>query len=108
MTDNLIVKNESRYFFWKKHLSAWKQSGISKKKYCLQNNLALSTFGYWIQKIRMLESDNDNLVEIKIKDSIPSDKPLELIVGERVKIKLTNNFNSNLLKETLKVLGVKI
>jgi len=31
-------------------IELWKESGISQKKYCLQNHLSFNTFKYWQKK----------------------------------------------------------
>jgi hypothetical protein len=31
-------------------IELWKESGLSQKKYCSQNNLSFSTFKYWQKK----------------------------------------------------------
>jgi len=31
-------------------IELWKESGISQKNYCIQNNLSLNTFKYWLNK----------------------------------------------------------
>lgn len=34
------------------HMRAWQQSGISQKKYCLDQNIAYHLFHYWYRKYR--------------------------------------------------------
>ena len=33
-------------------IDAWKQSGLSQKQYCLQNNIAYHIFHYWYKRYR--------------------------------------------------------
>jgi hypothetical protein len=33
--------------FWRRHLAAWHESGLSQAAYCCQQDISLSSFGYW-------------------------------------------------------------
>jgi hypothetical protein len=33
--------------FWRRHLAAWRDSGLSQAAYCRQQDVSLSSFGYW-------------------------------------------------------------
>jgi hypothetical protein len=47
--------------------SGWQQSGLSKKEYCLKNNLSPSAFFYWIKKLAFKEDPSaDSFQEIKV------------------------------------------
>ena len=39
------------------------KSGLSQKKFCLEENIPYSTFGYWVKKFR---SKNNGFAEIKV------------------------------------------
>jgi transposase-like protein len=47
------LQERTRYTFeqWKEFIDDWKQSGLSKDAYCLQKNLALTTFFNWSKKL---------------------------------------------------------
>lgn len=47
-SQNFFPKNE----YWQNHFKEWQESGLSKRRYCLDNGLAISTFSYWIRKFR--------------------------------------------------------
>ena len=33
--------------FWRRHLAAWRDSGLSQAAYCRRQDISLSSFGYW-------------------------------------------------------------
>ncbi|HEV7775842.1 MAG TPA: IS66 family insertion sequence element accessory protein TnpB [Luteibacter sp.] len=37
--------------FWRRHLAAWRDSGLSQAAYCRQMDVSLSSFGYWRGKL---------------------------------------------------------
>ncbi len=45
------VRDDRKEAFWRKHVEAWKRSGMSKRAYCLQNNLTASSFNAWNREI---------------------------------------------------------
>lgn len=36
--------------YWRNHISSWKRSGLTQREYCLEEEIAISTFSYWIRK----------------------------------------------------------
>jgi hypothetical protein len=51
---------------WRRHVEAWRESGLSQADYCRQQNLNRKTFSLWTRRVR------DDL-------SMSKDSPLELI-----------------------------
>lgn len=56
-----IAEDES---FWKRHAGLHQSSGLTRKKYCLLNNVNYDRFGYWLGKFTRQSS---SLVAIKLK-----------------------------------------
>ncbi len=44
---------ESKELFWQQHLENFKASGMSRKKYCLDNKLNYDRFSYWIKRLSL-------------------------------------------------------
>ena len=42
----------SKAAFWRRHLVAWRNSGLSQAAYCRRDGLSLACFGYWRGKLR--------------------------------------------------------
>ena len=51
---------------WRRHVEAWRESGLSQADYCRQQNLNRKTFSLWTRRVQ------DDL-------SLSKDSPLELI-----------------------------
>lgn len=101
MANDKKIRNEKMYL-WKRHIESWRQSELSQRKYCLDNNLNKNTFGYWVQRLKSLGKDND-LVEVNIKN--PLSDSIELTIDDFVKIKVKEGFNPILLKKIIAVFG---
>jgi len=55
---------------WIKHVEAWKESGLTRKMYCQENDVKASTFNTWVRCYRdTLQENASDLVEIKPKRS---------------------------------------
>ena len=64
------------------HLKSWQQSGLSRKAYCLENNIPYFTFQYWRDKLIFgkskkrfiqfkVKSPDDTLLSSKIEFHVP-------------------------------------
>jgi hypothetical protein len=41
------MTSEEKKDFWQQHIENWRQSKLSQKIYCQQQDLSLASFGYW-------------------------------------------------------------
>ncbi len=41
----------SKSDFWKGHLAAWRDSGLSQAGYCRQHGVSAPSFGYWRRRL---------------------------------------------------------
>ena len=46
----------SKVAFWRRHLVAWRDSGLSQAAYCRPQDMSLSSFGYWRGKLGAVPS----------------------------------------------------
>ncbi len=53
--------------FWQPHIDTFNSMGISKLKYCQENDLGYHRFLYWHQKLS--RSATGNLLPVKLKSS---------------------------------------
>ncbi len=51
-TDGTTRKKTSRRPFWKEHLRAWSESGLTQVDYCRQHELSRAAFGWWKRQLR--------------------------------------------------------
>jgi len=41
------MTSEKKSDFWQRHIDGWRQSKLSQKTYCTQQDLSFASFGYW-------------------------------------------------------------
>jgi hypothetical protein len=67
---------------WRRHLVAWRDSGLSQAAYCRRHGLSLACFGYWYGKLRSTLSPSapsaQALVPIVVPEVTRSDDRLEV------------------------------
>lgn len=54
--DNVLKSNQEKIKFWTQHQVLQKQSGLSRRSYCQDNNLNYHTFCYWSKKAQSISS----------------------------------------------------
>lgn len=111
MQDYRKLPESEKKTFWENHITSWHNSTMSQKEYCHTHNLKLSTFGYWINRLKKEKSKETGLVPIsfitqKISHGIGS--PLELIINESITLSIPIGFDPEHLSRVLHVLGVSL
>ena len=46
------MERESRVRFWAQHIEGWKSSGLSQRRYCECEGIAVSTLQWWCRRLR--------------------------------------------------------
>jgi len=90
---------------WIKHVEAWKESGLTRKMYCQENDVKASTFNTWVRRYRgiLFKENASDLVEIKPKRSreIKSlNSRIEIAAGGFT-IRVSEEVDMNLLRKVL-------
>ena len=49
-------QSPTRKTFWQHHVKHWQDSGLSKRRYCLENELAYHQLIYWCEKSRQVDT----------------------------------------------------
>lgn len=93
--------------FWQHHIQAWRKSGLSQRAYCRKNDLSEYRFSKWKNRL-----DKDNVtgcfvrVPLPIQLSVPiKHDVLHVYAPNGFRIDIENDFDSQLLKKLLTVLG---
>lgn len=78
-------------------LEAWRKSGLSRRKFCLQNSISYSKFNYWFR--RHEESESSGFDEVQIADS-ESDAPqsVQIVFPSGAKVLFTQAPSAEWLK----------
>lgn len=92
--------------FWTDHFEKQKQSGLTQKDYCIQNNLSVKYFANVKIKINKLKLNNARFVKIPfdIKNKFLPSKEIQLVINDKYKINLHSNFDAETLKRILKTI----
>ncbi len=105
------TKFQRRLEFWKGHIAGLSKSGLSRKAYCQQNDLSISTFQYWRAKLKPASTtvehrseSNKPWVTLQVADDPTCENGVRLRIG-RVTIEVDPGFNRDLLAEVIKIAG---
>lgn len=87
----------------KTHIDAWRQSGLSKRKYCEQHSLSLTRFTSWVTQTN---KDSDvKFVPVEVEPTKQASKPSQTLLIELangIKVNFTEVKN---VRELLLMLG---
>jgi hypothetical protein len=74
------MKNKRTCNQWNNHIEYYKKSGLSIKRYCIENSLAPSTFCYWLKKSRngICQPENKSIKLIKVSVPVKADLKMKL------------------------------
>ena len=96
---------EQKRSYWKQHIDAWQETGLTQVEYCRQHNLKHHQLVYW--KKRFLKTEADvSFVPIKLEDllDIPTSSDnasLSLVVNNHFKIEIRPGFDVQLLRQLI-------
>jgi hypothetical protein len=110
-TDELRLTARRRYTTKEErelHLEKWKKSGLTMSEYCRQNNMPLSKLSEWK---RTLLQKPTKFKSIKLSSPISeamikSSNIIEIIVDQRIKIRLQQSSDTSLLINIVKGLMI--
>ncbi len=99
--------NPEKTIYWRQQIEAIKSSGLTRKVYCEQNGIKLSTLDYWCQKLSHLEKGNKpngiGWIPLQIREDGPS-SGIDLRVG-RITIVVKRGFDPSLLADVLRTVN---
>jgi len=95
--------------YWQDHIERWRSSGMTQKDYCQKNGLKWSTFHYWRRRLQELSAPV-SLVQVAVgpgqSSRVGCDWPgLVLLVGDRYKVRVGDEFNPGTLARLVQTLG---
>ncbi len=112
VSKNKAELSEIKRRHWKAHLQAWKKSGLSQVEYCKQHELNKGQFWYWKGKLLSSKNNTVNFVPVlvdplqkKIKEQNTDHSGVVLFLRGDIRVELDNDFNSNVLKNVVALIG---
>ena len=52
------LRDPAREQVWRTHIAIWQASKLTVRAFCLQHQIALSTFQYWLQELRRRDAEH--------------------------------------------------
>lgn len=115
LSDSDVLANHSnndRHQFWQEAVSLQQSSGLNIGQFCRREGLSEASFYFWRKRLSNLsdgkppvsiqESKKPSFVEVNLPKS--SFEPLILEIAGLGTLKLSNGFDSSVLKQVLKVI----
>jgi hypothetical protein len=90
---------------WQQHIEGFKSSGLTRKEYCEKNQINVSTFDYWREKLNpsgKRKQVNAGWIPVKIADD--SGPGIDIRIG-KINILVKPGFNRSLLIELLQTIA---
>lgn len=81
-------------------LAEQKQSGLSQQAFCDQKSIRISTFGYWMRKVKALKNSSSGFIHVTEGPSVT----LELRMGDELSVSLKPGFDERLLLRMINAL----
>lgn len=98
---------KEKYNYWKNHIQKWHQSDLSQAEYCRRNNLSIKTFGYRKRQIIGVSKEDQSFIPVAIHAEptrcFESEKPLQILLENGLKIEVSGDFNPRILQKLIRV-----
>jgi hypothetical protein len=94
--------------YYEKHVTAWEQSDLTQKEYCIQANIAYGSFKDWRSKLEKSQVQKPNFVETK---AIGSEKAssntlvLQISLPNGARIGISAQASPSMVEQVLKLIG---
>ena len=103
---------DSKHAYWRHHIDSWQESGQSQQRYCRNQGIALSTFGYWRRKLTTRNVEKPRFYPLVISTDTPvtetsraQSSGLRLFLGDnRFTIEIDERFSPSTLSEVVTTL----
>jgi len=60
------MTSENKRDFWQRHIEGWRQSKLSQKAYCQQQDLSFASFGYWRTRLNRKAETRGKFIPVNI------------------------------------------
>ena len=86
------------------YITQWKESGLSQKRFCLENKISSSNFFYWYKKYRKQNNRVSGFIPVRVHQR--SEKPydvLEIIYPNGVRLQLSAAAHPSIIGELIRM-----
>ncbi len=96
--------------YWTGQVQQWKESGLTQRQYCKNENLSIERLGAWKRRLdHENQSESGGLVAIPpkiVSSALFTARPaLGLVVDERYRVEIPDAFSPSTLEAVLQVLS---
>jgi len=109
LTDQTEATPKGRRRQFEEHVRRWRSSGLTQAEYCRRNDLKWSTFNYWRKRLAT-SAAAVTLVQVPVGfnrngSGYQPCQELTLVLGDRYKVEIGDNFNPSTLARLVDTLG---
>jgi len=94
--------------FWKRHVKAWRASGLSRAEYCRRHNLSYYGLTYWYRKLKRTGSNPGTcaIVPVMSLEAVGSrpGTPIRIRFRQHFTIEIDADFDAAVLSKLIAVL----
>jgi len=92
--------------YWKKHVEAWRASGLPQARYCRRHNLKVHCLVYWRKKFTRKNKEPVSFVQLKLPDNFQPVRlaAIKVTVGN-FRIEVEQGFDPDTLRQLITTLG---
>jgi len=102
-------RNREKRQFWKSHIEAWENSGLSQIEYCRKHDLVRCRFTYWKRKLDKKSEPVTFVPVFKKMEQHPTPPnnqcSIKLIINRSYQIEIGDGFSPDTLSTLLHTLG---
>ncbi len=100
---------KSKKEYWEDQIARFRKSGKSRREYCLAEKITYRVFSYWLRKTEITQDEK----LVKLPRQIQKQKNdrqsfLEIIVSQKISIRITQNFDGELLRNVINELRLQL
>lgn len=68
------MTSENKRDFWQLHIEGWRQSKLSQKAYCHQQDISFASFGYWRTRLNRKTETRGKFIPVNLAGASSSVK----------------------------------
>jgi len=97
--------------FWRDHEEAFRNSGLTRLRYCRKHQISVYQFDYWRRRLKKLSenkssADKKDWIPLQICEESPGKQNtgIRIQIGQ-ISVEIQPGFNHKLLSEVLRIAG---
>ena len=100
-----MQQKDNKSVLWQRRRVQYRESGLSRRAFCKEHHLKLSTLDYWFCRLGKQEREH-GLVELDRTSIVLQEPCLIVRISQNCRIEVRKGFDPQLLAEVIQALGV--